>query len=247
MAGPWRINPARAAAFVRAHARLGPVPGIPELRLHLADDLFGLWTRTEAEAGRRGIPPPYWAFAWAGGQALARYLLDHPELVEGRRVLDVAAGSGLVAIAAARAGAADVTASDVDPLAAAAIALNAAANGVTVSVLPRDVLTGDGSPADVVLAGDAFYEQPLAARIIAFLERAQARGAVVLAGDPGRAYLPRRRVQAVASYDVPVSPALEDTPVKRVTVWRLVRPGRPGRRAPRGPAAPPGGPRPGRG
>lgn len=174
--------------------------------------------------GQAGLDPPFWAFAWAGGQALARYLLDHPRTVRGRRVIDIASGSGLVAIAAARAGAAAVTGYDIDPLAAAAIAVNAAANGVTVTAVCADVLDSDGMPApgaDVVLVADAFYQRDLAGRVMRFLDRAHAAGTGVLAGDFGRAYLPRARLTPVASYDVPGLRALEDSDVKRTTVWTL--------------------------
>ncbi len=184
----------------------------------------GVWLHTEQAAGQPGLDPPFWAFAWAGGQALARYLLDHPEAVTGRQVIDVASGSGLVAIAAALAGAAAVTAYDIDPLAAAAITVNAAANGVTVRAVCADVLGDDGLPApgtDLVLVADAFYERDLAGQVLRFLERGHARGAAVLAGDFGRAYLPRARLAPLASYDVPGLGALEDTDVKRTTVWTL--------------------------
>ncbi len=187
----------------------------------MARDMFDLWERTEHDARREQLPPPFWAFAWAGGQALARYLLDHPEQAAGRAVLDLAAGSGLVAIAAAKAGAAAVTASETDPLAFTAIELNSKANGVALEATLGDVLGGDGPRADLVLVGDAFYERPLAERLLPYLKRARASGAVVLVGDPGRAYLPRDRFEEVISYDVPVSRVLEDADVKRTTVWRL--------------------------
>jgi len=209
------------AAFVRANTRLVAPPCVPEIRLHLADEAFGLWERTQEELGSKDLPPPFWAFAWAGGQALARHVLDHPRLVRGRTILDLASGSGLVAIAAAMAGAGAVTASDVDRLAVAAIALNAEANGVAVAVRLEDVLDGDGTGAEVVLAGDVFYERPMAERVLAFLARARARGADVLVGDPGRAHLPSPRLEALATYDVPVARPLEDSELKRTTVWRL--------------------------
>src|SRR6516164_5206038 len=173
-AGPALAGP----AFVRATTRLTPVPLVPEIRLHLAAEPIGLWQRTEQELGQTGLPPPYWAFAWAGGQALSRYLLDHPDVVAGRRVIDMASGSGLVAIAAARAGAAAVTAYDVDPLAMAAIAMNAEANGVAVPAVCADVLAAGGPPAprpDLVLVADAFYEEDLAGQVLRFLERSRAR------------------------------------------------------------------------
>jgi predicted nicotinamide N-methyase len=208
--------------FVRAHTALGVPPYLPELRLHLAADAFALWEQTEQQLGGGEVSaPPFWAFPWAGGQALARYLLDHPDVVAGRRVLDLAAGSGLVAIAAAKAGAARVTANEIDPYAAAAIALNAAANQVDITVHLTDLLDGDAGDAEVVLAGDVFYSRAMAARVLAFLDRAQAGGARVLVGDPGRAYLPRTRLAEVTSLEVPVIRALEDANVKQATVWRL--------------------------
>jgi predicted nicotinamide N-methyase len=202
---------------------------VPEVRLHLADEAISLWERTEAELGCTGLPPPFWAFAWAGGQALARYVLDHPDLVEGRRVLDMASGCGVVAIAAAMAGASTVTASDVDELAVAAIGLNAQANGVAVCGSLEDLLDGDAGGAEVVLAGDVFYQRAMAGRVLPFLGRARQGGARVLVGDPERAYLPRRWFKALARYQVPVTRALEDADVKATTVWRLLR-GRPGPR-----------------
>jgi predicted nicotinamide N-methyase len=214
-------------SFVRSACRLGPAPGmggpgaVGGIRLYLADDVLGLWQRTENEFGT-DQPPPFWAFAWPGGQALARYVLDHPALVTGRRALDLGSGSGLVAIAAARAGAAVVRASEIDPLAAAAIRLNAAANGVPVPLITGDVLDGDGDDdgggSDVVLAGDVWYSRPLAARVLGFLERATARGALVLAGDIGRAFLPRDRFRVLDERDVPVMADLEDASVKRAMV-----------------------------
>ncbi|MEH0841971.1 50S ribosomal protein L11 methyltransferase [Micromonospora sp. CPCC 205711] len=210
-----------SAAFVRLHARLAPVPFVPEVRLHQADEPIGLWELTEGEF-RSAQPPPFWAFAWAGGQSLARYVTDHPELVAGRRVLDLAAGSGLVAIAAAKAGAASVRAVEVDDRAVAAVALNADANGVRVDAELGDILDGDAGGADVVLAGDVFYSEAMAKRMLRFLLRAaRTEGARVLVGDPGRAFLPRERFRELAAYDVPVPEALESVRVKRTTVWEL--------------------------
>jgi predicted nicotinamide N-methyase len=211
------------AAFVRAHTRLTSVPLVPEIRLYLADEPFSIWESMEQELGSGGLPPPFWAFAWAGGQALARYLLDHADLIGGQKVLDVGAGSGLVAIAAARAGARPVAASDVDVFAAAAIGLNAQANGVGVTVVQADVLGGDPAGAEVVLAGDVCYERSMTGRVVEFLRRASEAGCEVLIGDPDRAYLPRTRLEPVAGYDVPVPRALEDADVKRAMVWRLTR------------------------
>jgi predicted nicotinamide N-methyase len=198
---------------------------VPEICLHQASEPMSVWQYTEQATGRTGLDPPFWAFAWAGGQALARYLLDHPETVIGRHVIDIASGSGLVAIAAIKAGAATVTAYDIDPLAAAAIMVNADANGVAVPAVCTDVLSGlppDGT--DLVLVADAFYERDLAGQVLRFLERSQARGAAVLAGDFGRRYLPRARLAPLASYNVPGLGALEDADVKRTTVWTLRQP-----------------------
>ena len=203
---------------MRSACRLTPVPQVAEIRLYLAGDVLGLWQRTEDEFGT-GRPPPFWAFAWPGGQALARYVLDHPGLVAGRRVLDLGSGSGLVAIAAAMAGAAAVVASEIDALAAGAIRLNARANRAPVPVIAGDVLDGDGDGAEVVLAGDVWYSGPLAERVLGFLERARARGASVLAGDIGRAFLPRDRFRVLDARDVRVLADLEDASVKRTMVW----------------------------
>jgi predicted nicotinamide N-methyase len=209
--------------MVRANTRLRWVALVPEIRLYQASEPIGVWQRTERAAGRTGLDPPFWAFAWAGGQALARYLLDHPEAVKDRRVIDIASGSGLVAIAAARAGAAAVTGYDIDPLAIAAITLNAAANGVTVLAVQADVLDGGDLGPDVLLVADAFYQRELARRVTRFAERGRARGADVLLGDFGRAYLPRDRLTPLAAYDVPGLSALEDSDVKRTTIWELTR------------------------
>jgi predicted nicotinamide N-methyase len=209
------------AAFVLANTCLMTPPLVPEITLHLAPEPIALWERTEWDTGQAGLPPPFWAFPWAGGQVLARYLLDHPECTAGRTVLDLAAGSGLVAIAAAKAGAAAVTPSETDPLACTAIELNSTANSVTLEATLGDVLDGVTAGNDLVLVGDGFYERLMAERLLPFLERARASGAVVLIGDPGRAYLPHDHLEAVASYDVPVSPVLEDANVKRTTVWRM--------------------------
>lgn len=212
-----------STAFVRTYARLAPVAHVPEIQLHQAEEPIGLWELTEGEF-RSEQPPPFWAFAWAGGQGLARYVLDHPETVAGRRVLDLASGSGLVAIAAARAGAAGVRAVDVDPVAVAAIGINAEANGVAVAALAADVLDGDVGDAQVVLVGDAFYSEAMANRMLRFLLRAARGGARVLVGDPDRAFLPRPRFRQLAEYDVPVPTALESVRVKHTTIWELIPP-----------------------
>ena len=210
--------------MIRAGTRLRPVPLVPGIRLHLAGDPVSLWRRTELRSGRDGLDPPFWAFAWAGGLALARYLLDHPETVRGRDAIDVASGSGVVAIAAAMAGAAAVTAYDIDPVAVVAIGMNAAASGVLVPAVCADVLDQDDLPASgagLVLVADAFYEPGLAATVTRLAERGRARGAAVLVGDFGRAYLPRGRLTPLASYDVPGQRMLEGSDIKRTTIWAL--------------------------
>ncbi|MGI5153127.1 class I SAM-dependent methyltransferase [Plantactinospora sp. CA-294935] len=222
------------AEFVRRYAQLTPVSAVPEIRLHQAAEPIGLWELTEGEF-RSEQPPPFWAFAWAGGQALARFLLDHPETVAGQRVLDLASGSGLVAIAAARAGAAQVRAVDIDRMAVAAVEANAEANGVAVAGELGDILDADADGAQVVLAGDVFYSQAMANRVLRFLIRAARAGARVLVGDPERAYLPRGRFQPLAGYDIPVTVALESVRVKHSRVWELTKvtpaTGGPGHRA----------------
>jgi predicted nicotinamide N-methyase len=207
-------------AFIRANTALLSPPHVPELRLHLADEAHALWHRTEAELEAIGLPPPYWAFAWAGGQGLARHVLDRPETVRGRTILDFASGSGLVAIAAAKAHAAHVVASDVDPFSAFAVPLNAAANGVSIA-LRTDDLVGVDEGWDVVLAGDVFYDRVFAERLIPWFAALAARGAEVLVGDPGRSYLPKARLEQLSVHEVPVTRALEDADVKRTTVWRF--------------------------
>jgi len=199
---------------------LSTVPLVPEVSLHLADDAIVLRARLEAQRGA-ALPPPFWADAWAGGQAVARYVLDHPEIVAGRKVLDVASGSGLVAIAAAMAGARNVTANDIDPYALTAIALNARTNGVAVEISRVDLLDGDSGDADVVLAGDVFYTDLLAERMLSFLHRAAARGARVLVGDPGRSYLPHDRLDVVATYQVSMLGAPQDAQIRKVYVLEL--------------------------
>lgn len=207
-------------AFIERETALLPVPHVPELRLHLAHEAISLWQRTEEELAEMGLPPPFWAFAWAGGQALARYVLDHPETVSGKRVLDFASGSGLVGLAAAKAGAAHVLCADLDEFALEAIAINAEANGVSVDVTGEDQLGRPGD-WDVILAGDICYEQALAARVMDWLSAEQARGVSVLIGDPGRAYLPKDRLVSLATYQVQTVGALEDNEIKRTSVWRL--------------------------
>jgi predicted nicotinamide N-methyase len=208
------------AAFIAENTRILPAAHAPEVLLHLADDAVALWEMTEEELGRIGLPPPFWAFAWAGGQALARYILDHPALVQNRRVLDVASGSGLVAIAAMLAGAASAEAADLDPFAADAAALNAALNQVRITPTTRDALAGP-TEADVILVGDLFYDRDLSPRLLAWLQAHANPARTILIGDPGRTYLPKDALEPVATYEVPVSRALEDAEVKRTRVWRL--------------------------
>ena len=211
--------------FIRANTKLLPVPLVSEISLHLAEESLPIWRKTEEELGEMNLPPPYWAFAWAGGQALARYLIDTPAIAFGAEVLDLGSGSGLTAIAAMRAGAARVLAADIDGLALAALGLNAAANGVTVETTQEDLLAAPPNEAgrrfDLVLVGDLFYERPLAERVLAFIEAAWAAGADVLVGDPRRSYFPPDRFRQVAEYRVPVTRELEDAEIKRTAVWRL--------------------------
>jgi predicted nicotinamide N-methyase len=211
-------------SFVARHTRLRAVEGVEDIRLHLAGDVETLWPATEAALGIDGAPIPFWAFAWAGGLALARHLREHPDEVRGRRVLDFATGSGLVAIAAARAGAADVAAADIDPFAEAAVALNARANGVHIAFLRRDLLDESPPEVDVLLAADTWYEGPLAERVLPWLRAAADRGSRVLVGDPGRRYLPDPATAGLlelASYDVHTTTVLEDRALVRARVFTL--------------------------
>ncbi len=208
-------------AFVRANTAVAVPPLTPEIRLHLASEVVPLWEASEEELAAQGLPPPFWAFAWPGGQALARYILDHPQTVAGQRVLDFAAGSGLQAIAAALAGAARIEAGEIDPFAGAAIRLNAALNGVALEVMLDDLVGRDDGRWDVVLAGDVFYERPMAERVEPWLRRLAARGTLVLLGDPGRSYLPRNGLERLIAYSVKTSRDLEATDVRNTVVWRL--------------------------
>lgn len=212
-------------AFIRANTRLRAVPLTPEIALFVADEAVPLWHKTEEEIGEAGLPPPFWAFAWAGGQALARHILDNGSLVHGKAVLDLASGSGLVGIAAMKAGAASVTVADIDAFACAAAALNAAQNGVTLTTCERDLLAENHPDRwDVILAGDIFYERDTAQRAFDFLHGHAARGATILIGDPGRSYLPRDKLRRIADYSVPVTRDLEDTEIKQTAVWALLLP-----------------------
>lgn len=217
-------SPAARSDFILRHTRLLSVPHAPELRLHVADEATALWQKTEDELGAIGLPPPFWAFAWAGGQAIARYVLDNPALVRGRSVLDFAAGSGLCGIAAAQAGAGRVAARDIDSFAADAMALNAAANGVALAVAIADPI-GTDEGWEVVLAGDVSYERDMAAAATDWLEGLARRGAMVLIGDPGRSYLARDRLEKVITYQVPVLRSLEDVESKITSVWRFAAAG----------------------
>jgi predicted nicotinamide N-methyase len=215
------MDAAGRAAFVLANTRLRPVPLAPEIVLHIADEAVPLWQKTEDDLAAVGLPPPFWAFAWAGGQALARHVLDDPGLVRSKSVLDLGAGSGLVAIAAAKAGARLVLACDLDLFALAAMGCNAAANDVAFLPSGADMLDGRPCDAEVILVGDLFYERDLALRVVAFLDVQRARGADVVIGDPGRSYLPKDRLVAVGDYAVPVTRDLEDAEIKRTRVWRF--------------------------
>ena len=218
-AGEARRDP---AAFIRANTTVETPPLTPEIRLHLASEAIPLWEAGEAELAATGLPPPFWAFAWAGGQALAHYLLDHPDQVAGKRVLDFAAGSGLQAIAAAKAGAARVTASEIDPFAAAAIGLNAALNQAEIAVAEADLIDSGPEDWDLVLAGDVFYERDLADRAEPWLRRLAGRGVTVLVGDPGRGFLPKTGLERIVAYGVKTDRALEDTDLRNAVVWRVL-------------------------
>ena len=211
---------AEAMAFIRANTRISAVPGLP-IRMHTADELTPIWEATEKDLAEANVAPPFWAFPWAGGQALARYVLDNPEIVRGKRVLDIACGSGLVGLAAALAGAAHVVANDIDPMCEAAVALNADLNGVSITYSGGDLLNDNPPGHDVILAADVFYEQTPARRFRAMLERAHVRGASVFAGDPGRTYFPRDAFRQVAEYAVETTTEIENHPVKTARVWTL--------------------------
>ena len=227
MTAPAATTPKAAPAsdwpsFIASNTRLLAPPLVPEIRLHLAEESLPIWRRTEEELGEINVPPPYWAFAWAGGQALARHLIDNPALVAGRHVLDLGSGSGLTAIAAMRSGAATCLAADIDRVALAAVTLNAAANGVTVTTTADDLLA---LPPErrfgTILVGDLFYERTLAALVERFIDAAAKDGANVLIGDPGRSYFPKGRFEKVAEFRVPVTRELEDAEIKQTAVWQI--------------------------
>lgn len=216
------MTPAARREFIHANTEVMAPPLVPEVKLHLAYEALPIWQKTEEELGAIGLPPPFWAFAWAGGQALARHILDNPEIVGERRTLDLASGSGLVAIAAMKAGAMCVTASDIDRFAVEAVALNAELNAVLVTPVADDLL-GKNPPCgiDVILVGDLFYEKHLATHCLDWLNQARASGVDVLIGDPGRSYLPKDKLSRIAEYTVPVTRELEDAEIKKTAVWRL--------------------------
>jgi predicted nicotinamide N-methyase len=210
------------SAFIARHTELTAPPGCPEIKLHLATEITPLWEATEAYLAENNLPPPYWAFAWVGGQALSRHVLDHPELVRGKRVLDFAAGCGMTAIAAAMAGAELAEAAEIDPVSALAIAANALANGVSVPVRLDDVLEDPACPWDVILAGDVCYERPMAEKVFAWMRRCAAQGATVLMADPGRTYLPRTGLLKLAEYTIACSLELEDRTSRTAVVYKIV-------------------------
>ena len=207
------------AQFVRDNTRLQRPPHTPEIQLYLADEITPIWRLTEEELGEMGLPPPFWAFAWAGGQALARYLMDHPEETAGKTVVDFASGSGLVAIAAMKAGAKSALAADIDGFCAAAVEANAAVNGVALAFTDINLLDADPPACGLITAGDICYEKPLAERVLAWLAEARANGTRVLIGDPGRTYFPKDGLKKLAEYQIETTRELEDMTVKRTAVW----------------------------
>jgi predicted nicotinamide N-methyase len=215
------MTPDKRADFIRANTSVLSPPHVPELRLHLADDAHTLWHKTEEELAAIGLPPPFWAFAWAGGQGLARFILDNPDIVAGKRVIDFATGSGIVAIAAMMAGARSAHGVDIDPFCETAVTLNTRINNVTVTAETRNI-AGDAIDCDVLLAGDVFYDKPLAETVTHWFAGCAARSIAVYAGDPGRHYMPRERLELRATYQVPVTRVLEDAEVKKTSVWRFL-------------------------
>lgn len=209
-----------ARAFIRANTRVAQIHALP-VKLYQADELTPIWEATEKDLAAANVAPPFWAFPWAGGQALARYLIEHPEAVRGKRVLDLAAGSGLVAVAAALAGAAEVSANDIDPMCEAAIALNADLNGVTINYIAGSLLDGDPPAFDVITAADVFYEQRPAQMFRAFLEKSHRAGVTIFAGDPGRTYFPRDAFKQAAEYAVQTTTEIENHPIQTARVWTL--------------------------
>lgn len=210
------------AAFIRANTALHEPPLVPEVKLHLASEIVPIWQMTEEELEKSGLPPPFWAFAWAGGQALSRYILDHPEIVRGKRVLDFGSGSGMIGIAAMKANATSVLAADIDIFSAASIRLNAEVNGVSLNVTTDDIVGSPNLGWDVILIGDMCYERPLAERIEKWVHSLVDGGATALIGDPGRTYLPKSGLEKLISYAVKTTRELEDTDVRNTSVWRVV-------------------------
>jgi predicted nicotinamide N-methyase len=208
-------------AFILANTRLQAVPHAPEISLWLADEITPIWRMTEEELGELGLPPPFWAFAWSGGKGLARWLLDTPSEVAGKRVLDFATGSGLVGIAAMKAGAAGVLAADIDPFCAAAVALNATANGVEMAFTAMNLLDAPPPEIEVICAGDVCYEKPMTGRVLEWLGEARRQGSRVLIGDPHRTYFPCEGLEFLAEYQVPTTRELEDFEIKRSGVWAV--------------------------
>ncbi len=206
--------------FILDNTSILTPPHVPEIRLHLADEAHDLWHKTEEQLGEIDLPPPFWAFAWAGGQGLARYILDNAEVVSGKQVIDFAAGSGLVGIATKLAGASEVTCADIDPFFTHAVELNANLNKVSVRTSPVNII-GTSIHADLLLAGDVFYDRQFADELIPWFEQLSSQDVTILIGDPGRSYLPKARLEQLATYDVPVTRVLEDAEVKRTTVWRF--------------------------
>ncbi len=209
-----------AERFILENTKAIAPPLVPEITLRLAEESLPIWQKTEDELGEMNVPPPYWAFAWAGGQAMSRYLLDHREVCSDRTVVDLGAGSGISAIAAAKAGAARVLAADIDRLALAACALNAGINGVTIETTDADLLASAAPMEALVIVGDLFYERELAERVLRYIDDAKDRGCAVYIGDPRRSYFPEGRFTPFAEYQVPVTRELEDFEIKRTTVWR---------------------------
>ncbi|MFT4090793.1 MAG: 50S ribosomal protein L11 methyltransferase [Asticcacaulis sp.] len=210
------------AAFIRQHTQAAPVPALPDIRLYQASEVTRLWEMTEAELEANNLPPPFWAFPWAGGQGLGRFVQDNPHLVRGRRVLDLACGSGLVGIVAALCGANEVVANDIDPFAEAACALNSALNGVSLRFEATDMLSGSVPDVDVILAGDIFYEKQMSACMLTFLRAAHDKGIAIYLGDPHRTYMPRDGLNREAQYTVATQTTIEDTPTKTVSIWSLI-------------------------
>lgn len=210
--------------FIKNNTRLQSTNLVPELQLYLADESIAIWEKTEEELGQMNLPPPFWAFAWAGGQALARFILDDPPVVAGKRILDLGSGCGIVSIAAMRAGASKAIAADVDAFAMISAEVNGAANSVVLEPIDRDLLDEEADDFDIVMVGDLFYEDLLSKRVIGFMQRASKKGLPVLVGDPRRSYFPKQMFECIAQYDVPVTRELEDNEIKRAAVWRMRTP-----------------------